>query len=140
MSAASLHRRLLFVTALGLYAAVFVAFWLFEIPGLGVAHFFYIPIALLALSGGTWLGLAGGGLATALYALAILVTPRVPSGDVVTYATAIRFVNYTCCGLLVGWFGIDLSLLRYHAQRRRAILRVTWPRVRSRLRTPASRV
>ncbi|TML97228.1 MAG: diguanylate cyclase, partial [Actinobacteria bacterium] len=104
MSAASLHRRLLFVTALGLYAAVFVAFWLFEIPGLGVAHFFYIPIALLALSGGTWLGLAGGGLATALYALAILVTPRVPSGDVVTYATAIRFVNYTCCGLLVGWF------------------------------------
>jgi tight adherence protein C len=26
-------------------------------------------------------------------------------------------------GLLVGWFGIDLMLLRYHAQRRRAILR-----------------
>jgi diguanylate cyclase (GGDEF)-like protein len=104
MSAASHHRRLLFATALGLYALIFGAFWLFEVPGLGVAHFFYIPVALLALAGGTWLGLVGGGVATALYALAIFVTPRVPSGDVFTYATVIRFVNYTCCGLLVGWF------------------------------------
>jgi len=104
VSAASLPRRPLFATALGLYAIVFAAFWLFEVPGLGVAHFFYIPVALLALAGGTWLGLVGGGVATALYALAIFVTPRVPSGDVLTYATAIRFVNYTCCGLLVGWF------------------------------------
>jgi hypothetical protein len=98
MSAASVHRRLLFATALCLYAIVFAAFWLFEVPGLGVAHFFYIPVALLALAGGTWIGLVGGGLATALYALAIFVTPRVPSGDVLTYATVIRFVNYTCCG------------------------------------------
>jgi diguanylate cyclase (GGDEF)-like protein len=104
VSTASLPRRPLFATALGLYAIVFAAFWLFEVPGLGVAHFFYIPVALLALAGGTWLGLVGGGVATALYALAIFVTPRVPSGDVLTYATAIRFVNYTCCGLLVGWF------------------------------------
>src|SRR2546427_1677980 len=104
MSAASLHRRLLLAIALGLYAGVFMAITLFEVPGLGLGHFFYIPVALLALAGGTWLGLIGGGLATALYALAILVTPRVPSGEVLTYATAIRFVNYTCCGLLVGWF------------------------------------
>jgi diguanylate cyclase (GGDEF)-like protein len=104
MSAASLHRRLLFATALGLYAAVFAAFRLFEVPGLGLAHFFYIPIALLAPAGGTWLGLVGGGSATVLYALAVLVTPRVPSGDVLTYATVIRFVNYACCGLLVGRF------------------------------------
>ena len=82
MSAASHHRRLLFATALGLYAAVFAAFTLFEVPGLGLGHFFYIPVALLALAGGTWLGLVGGGFATALYALAILVTPRVPSGEV----------------------------------------------------------
>jgi diguanylate cyclase (GGDEF)-like protein len=104
MSAASNHRRLLFATALGLYALVFAAFRLFEIPGLGLAHFFYIPVALIALAGGTWLGLVGGVLATCLYALGIFVTPRVPTADVLTYATAIRFVNYTCCGLLVGWF------------------------------------
>jgi diguanylate cyclase (GGDEF)-like protein len=104
MSAASHHRRLLFAISLALYGLVFAAFWLFEVPGLGVAHFFYIPVALLALAGGTFLGLVGGALATALYVLAIYVTPRVPTGDVLTYATAIRFVNYTCCGLLVGWF------------------------------------
>ena len=104
MSAASHHRRLLFATALALYALIFAAFRLFEVPGLGLAHFFYIPVALFALAGGTWLGFVGGGLATAVYALAIFVTPRVPTGDVLTYATVIRFVNYTCCGLLVGWF------------------------------------
>src|SRR5437867_13287602 len=104
MPAASPHRRLLIMTAFGSYALVFMIFVVFEVPGLGLGHFFYIPVALLALAGGTWLGLIGGGLATALYALAILVTPRVPSGEVLTYATAIRFVTYTSCGMLVGWF------------------------------------
>src|SRR6266571_2880304 len=104
MPAASLHRRFLIVTAFAAYALVFMSLVVFEVPGLGLGHFFYIPVALLALAGGTWLGLVGGGFATALYALAILVTPRVPSGEVLTYATAIRFVTYTCCGMLVGWF------------------------------------
>jgi diguanylate cyclase (GGDEF)-like protein len=104
MSAASRHRRLLLATALVLYAVVFAGFCLFEVPGLGLAHFFYMPVALLALAGGTFIGLVGGGLATGLYVLAIYVTPRVPTGDALTYATMIRFVNFTCCGLLVGWF------------------------------------
>src|SRR2546427_10410988 len=103
MSAASLHRRLLLAIALGLYAGVFMAFTLFEVPGLGLGHFFYIPVALLALAGGTWLGLIGGGLATALYALAILVTPRGPSREGLPSATATPFVAYTWCGGLLGW-------------------------------------
>jgi diguanylate cyclase (GGDEF)-like protein len=104
VSAATLHRRLLLVTALGLYATVFFAFYLFEVPGLGLGHFFYIPVALIALAGGTWIGLAGGTLATGLYALAIVVTPRLPVRDVLTAASAIRFVTYGSCGALVGWF------------------------------------
>jgi diguanylate cyclase (GGDEF)-like protein len=102
--AATTHRRLLFAIALAGYAIVFVCFILFEVPGLGLGHFFYIPVALLALACGTQVGFLGGCLATALYALAIVVTPRVPTGDVVTAATAIRFTTFSLCGILVGWF------------------------------------
>ena len=104
MRAATLHRRLLLATAIGLYALVFAAFVLFEAPGLGLGHFFYIPVALLALACGTRIGFMGGALATGLYTLAIVLTPRLPTRDVLTAATAIRFVTYASCGTLVGWF------------------------------------
>ena len=104
MPAAWLERRLLILTAITLYGAVFIAFLVFEVPGLGLGHFFYIPVALLALAGGARLGLLGGGIATLLYALAIAVTPRLPTRDVLTLATAIRLVTYSSCGVLVGWF------------------------------------
>ena len=106
------------MTALGLYALVFFAFVLFEVPGLGLGHFFYIPVALLGLACGTWFGIAGGTLATALYALAIVVTPRVPTRDLLTAATAIRFVTYGSCGALVGWFA---NQHRNHVERLQAL-------------------
>ena len=119
--AATTHRRLLFASAVVSYAAVFASFVLLEVPGLGLGHFFYIPVALLALAGGTQIGLAGGVLATGLYALAIVLTPRLPTRDVLTAATAIRFVTYSSCGLLVGWFANEhrrhLDRLRELAQR-----------------------
>jgi len=121
MPAASRHRRLLIVTGFGSYALVFMSFVVFEVPGLGLGHFFYIPVALLALAGGTRLGLLGGGIATALYTLAIIVTPRLPTRDVLTAATAIRFVTYSSCGVLVGWFANEhrrhLEQLRELAER-----------------------
>ena len=94
----------MFSIAISCYALVFTCFVLFEKPGLGLGHFFYIPIALLALSLGMRGGLLGGALAAGLYALAIAATPRVPTRDVLTFATAIRFVTFTSCGALVGWF------------------------------------
>jgi diguanylate cyclase (GGDEF)-like protein len=102
--AATIHRRLLVATAIAFYALVFSAFVLFEIPGLGLGHFFYIPVALLALACGTRIGFMGGALATGLYALAIVITPRLPTRDVLTAATAIRFFTYASCGTLIGWF------------------------------------
>jgi diguanylate cyclase (GGDEF)-like protein len=104
MPAAITRRRLIFAIALACYALVFTSFVLFEVPGLGLGHFFYIPVALLALACGTRIGFLGGVLAAALYVLAIAVNPRVPTHDVVTYATVIRFVTFTSCGVLVGWF------------------------------------
>jgi diguanylate cyclase (GGDEF)-like protein len=119
--AATVHRRLLFVVAIAAYAVVFLCFVLFEVPGLGLAHFFYIPVALLALACGTQVGFLGGVLATALYALAIMITPRVPSGEALTYATGIRLVTYASCGALIGWFANEhrrhLEQLRDLAER-----------------------
>jgi diguanylate cyclase (GGDEF)-like protein len=121
MPAAWLRRRLLIVTAVALFGAVFIAFVAFEVPGLGLGHFFYIPVALLALAGGTRFGLLGGGVAAALYALAIAVTPRLPTQDVLTLAMAIRLVTYSSCGLLIGWFANEhrrhLEQLREFADR-----------------------
>lgn len=121
MPAASLHRRLLIVIAIGSYALVFTAFVFFEVPGLGLGHFFYIPVALLALAGGTRLGLFGGVVATALYTLAIVATPRIPTRDVLTAATVIRLGTYCSCGALVGWFANEhrrhLGQLRELAER-----------------------
>lgn len=104
MSAAAFHRRLLLGIALVLYATVLGAVVVFEKPGLGVGHFFYIPVALAALAGGTAGGVVGGMLGAALYALAIVLTPRVPTRDVLTFATVIRTVTYCSCGALIGWF------------------------------------
>jgi len=104
MSAASHHRRLLVVTAIALYGLVLLSFLLFEVPGLGLGHFYYIPVALLALAGGTRIGLLAGVIAAALYALAIALTPRLPTADILTAATAIRLITYCSCGVLIGWF------------------------------------
>jgi diguanylate cyclase (GGDEF)-like protein len=104
MPAASLHRRLLVLTAMGCYGLVLMSFLLFEVPGLGLGHFFYIPVALLALACGTRGGLLAGVIAAAVYALAIVLTPRLPTADVFTAGTVIRLVTYSSCGVLVGWF------------------------------------
>jgi diguanylate cyclase (GGDEF)-like protein len=101
---ATLHRRLLLACAIGLYGAVFLAFVLFEVPGLGIGHFYYIPVALLALAAGTWAGVGGGLLAAGLYVLSIFITPRVPSHEALTGATVIRTITYSSCGGLIGWF------------------------------------
>ena len=119
--AAGTHRRLLLFGVLALYAAVFTAFPLFEVPGLGIGHFFYLPVALLALGYGMRVGIAGGLLAAVLYALAIVVTPALPVREVLTVATAIRLVTFSSVGGLIGWVADqhrrDLSRLRELAER-----------------------
>jgi diguanylate cyclase (GGDEF)-like protein len=66
-------------------------------------------------------GFLGGTLAAALYALAIVITPRLPTGDVLTFATGIRFLTFSSCGALVGWFANEhrrhLEQLRTLAER-----------------------
>jgi diguanylate cyclase (GGDEF)-like protein len=98
------HRRLILGTAFAGYALVFGAFLLFEQPGLGVGHFYYLCVALVALSTGTWGGAAAGALADLLYGLGILLNPSIPSADVLSTSTGIRFLTYTLMGALIGWY------------------------------------
>src|SRR2546421_10388065 len=104
MPVATSHRRLILAIALAGYAAVFAAFLLFEKPGLGVGHFYYVCVALVALSTGATGGAAAGVLADVLYGGGILLNPNIPSAEVLSTSTAIRFVTYTAMGALIGLF------------------------------------
>src|SRR4051812_50187948 len=70
MAVAANHRAALLVGALASAALVFTAFLLLERPGLGIGHFFYVPVVLAALSLGAVGGAVAGVGATALFATA----------------------------------------------------------------------
>jgi diguanylate cyclase (GGDEF)-like protein len=104
MAAATTPRRLLFGAAVASYTAVFFCFLFLEVPGLGIAHFFYISIALLALATGPAIGALGGVAATALYAVGIALNPHIPTTDTLTISTPMRFITFSGIGALIGWF------------------------------------
>lgn len=96
------HPRLLLALACVGYAATFGAFLLFEAPGLGIGHFYYLSVALVALGTGPLGGALAGIVADLLYAAGVLLNPTIPSADVLSTNTAIRFVTFTLMGLLIG--------------------------------------
>ena len=98
----SVSSRLLLAVAAASYAAVFGAFVVFETPGLGIGHFFYLPICLVALAAGPRWGAGAGVLGTGLYMLAVLATPHVPASHLHSTSSAIRLVTYCGVGVLVG--------------------------------------
>ena len=118
---AAVTRRLLAIAAIATYSLVFVADSLWERPGLGIGHFFYVPIVLLALSAGALAGAAGGLVAAGLYALAIIMTPRVAPHELLTFAMVIRVVTFVTIGSVTGWYAARnrklLSELEVLAQR-----------------------
>jgi diguanylate cyclase (GGDEF)-like protein len=113
VTAALRHRHLIVGAALSAFAIIFATLVLFEVPGLGIAHFFYLPVAALALTGGVRRGIAAGLLACALFAIAVTVNPSVPTAtQIMSITTPIRLVTYTSMGALIGWFAArDRELL-----------------------------
>jgi diguanylate cyclase (GGDEF)-like protein len=97
-------RQLLLVCATASFAVVFVGFVVYEQPGLGLAHFFYLSIALTAMATGPRLGALAGLAATALYVAGILANNEIPRADVLTGSTAIRFITFVSIGALIGLF------------------------------------
>jgi diguanylate cyclase (GGDEF)-like protein len=98
------HRRpvLLALAALG-YAAVFVSFCVAERPGLGLGHFYYVPVALVAIATGAFWGGVAGVVAAGLYTVGIFVNPSIPS-VLQTQETLIRLCTFTAVGALIGAF------------------------------------
>jgi diguanylate cyclase (GGDEF)-like protein len=101
---AALPRRLLIIAALVSAALVFALFVVYERPGLGIGHFYYLAIALAAMAGGPGLGASAGIAATGLYAGGVLVNDAVPSHELLTTGTVTRGVTYVTVGALIGWF------------------------------------
>jgi diguanylate cyclase (GGDEF)-like protein len=99
------HTPRILVVGAGLtYAGVFAAFVPLEEPGLGIGHFYYVAIALIALGLGPAWGAAAGVLATVLYATGVLLNHAVPVSDLYAVSTPIRLVTYVAIGTLLGWF------------------------------------
>jgi len=104
MHAAVPSRRLLALLSIAAYALVFTVFHFYERIGLGLGHFYYVAIALAALSGGTWLGGGGGALAAVLYMVGVAVNPHIPNSSLRTEGTLVRAATYIAIGALIGWF------------------------------------
>jgi diguanylate cyclase (GGDEF)-like protein len=103
-AAVSRHRAFLLATSAGFYPAILGTFLLVERPGLGIGHFYYVPVAMIALASGPAWGALAGICATGCYTLGIVLNPHLPSSDVLTASTSIRFTTFTSMGILVGWY------------------------------------
>jgi diguanylate cyclase (GGDEF)-like protein len=90
--------------AAAIYAAVFAAFLVWEHPGLGIGHFYYLAIALVALALGPVWGAAAGCFGAGLYAIGVLLNHAMPTSEIVTSSMPIRLITHVAIGALLGWF------------------------------------
>ena len=104
MAAAASQRFVLLFASGVLFALAAAAHALFEQPGLGIPHFFYVPIALAALASDHRIGAAAGLLASGLYAGGMVLNPDLVTSQLLTSSTAIRLCTFITIGVLIGWF------------------------------------
>jgi diguanylate cyclase (GGDEF)-like protein len=97
------HRWTLLAAAAASYALVTVAFIEFERPGLGIGHFYYLPIALAAFASGPVIGGTAGVLAAVLYSAGVIINPHLPS-TLELEQTLIRLITFATLGVLIGLF------------------------------------
>ena len=118
---AALSRRLLICASIVSSGVIFVAFLLWERPGLGIGHFYYLSIAFAAMAGGVGVGAGAGLVATSLYAAGVLINEHVPSRELLTTGTLTRGITYVTIGALIGWIAsrnrLMVSELRVLAER-----------------------
>jgi diguanylate cyclase (GGDEF)-like protein len=104
MAAAPSSRIALLLIAAASFAAVTTAFALYEVPGLGIGHFYYVGIAAGALATNGRGGAAAGIVATGCFATAVLINPVIPPDELLTRSAGIRLITFVGMGILVGWF------------------------------------
>jgi diguanylate cyclase (GGDEF)-like protein len=99
------HRELVVACSIAGFAITFTALILFEVPGLGIPHFFYLPVAALAMTGGVRRGVCAGLVASTLFAIGVALNPQVPTANqIFSTSMPIRILTYTSIGALIGWF------------------------------------
>jgi diguanylate cyclase (GGDEF)-like protein len=103
-AAVSRHRAFLLATSFALYPAILGVFLFVERPGLGIGHFYYFPVAMIALASGPIWGALAGITATACFTIGIALNPHLPSASILQASTPIRFVTFTSVGALIGWY------------------------------------
>ena len=69
---------------------MFSAFVLFEVPGLGIAHLFYLPVAALAMTGGVRRGVLAGAVAVALFTLGVIINPNISPSELLYARKLVR--------------------------------------------------
>jgi diguanylate cyclase (GGDEF)-like protein len=109
-------RYALLIAAAASGVLVFASFVFYERPGLGLGHFFYVSIILAALVTGPTVGAAAATIATAMFATGVILNPDIPSGEVLTTSTGIRFVTYLTVGIVTGYFAKRNRLLMAELQ------------------------
>jgi GGDEF domain-containing protein len=100
---ASVPEQLMLTSGLA-YAMTFAALLTFGRPGLGVGQVFYLPIILVALANGPFVGAAGGVLGLVLFFLARLLAGDMGWHDLFTAPLEIRLVSFVVVGATVGYF------------------------------------
>ena len=88
-AAVSRYRASLLAVSAALFPLIFAFFLILEKPGLGIGHFYYFPVAMIALASGPLWGAAAGSAATGFYALGILINPHLPPSEVLTVSSSI---------------------------------------------------
>jgi diguanylate cyclase (GGDEF)-like protein len=103
MTAVLERPRLLGAAAAVGYLAVFTSFYFFEVPARGIGHFYYLPIALVALASGPWYGAGAGALGALLWTVDAEIAPHLPD---VSFAigSGIRLCVFVVVGALIGTF------------------------------------
>jgi diguanylate cyclase (GGDEF)-like protein len=98
------QRQFLVATSFALYVAlVFFGLARLEVPGLGVGHLLYLPIAMLALATGPLWGAVAGAVATGVYLLGAVINPHFHAPqELLSAAGAIRFATFSGIGYVVG--------------------------------------
>jgi GGDEF domain-containing protein len=94
-----LRHALLIAAAMSGFA-IFGAFAVYEEPGLGLGHFFYVPIILAALATGPAISAGAAIIATAMYASGVIINST--NTRVFERAIGERLVHEQPFGLIVG--------------------------------------
>jgi diguanylate cyclase (GGDEF)-like protein len=98
------HPRLLKAASIVCFLSVGAALFWVEVPGLGIAHLIYLPVAFMALATSPRAGGLAGLSGTLGYLALGVLSPRLGSPEVLTVSTLVIAMTSIAFGVLIGWF------------------------------------